>query len=309
MEEKPLIVVLGPTGSGKSALALSLAEEFAGEIVSCDSVQVYQGLDIGSAKLPPQERRGIAHHLIDVAAPDVEFNAGDYSRAARMAVSQITARQKLPIVCGGTGLYLRALLSGLSPAPARNQTLRARLNRIASRRPSTLLTLLEKRDPPAALRIHPNDLQKLTRALEIAYLSDEPTSAVQNRPRDILKGYYTLQFGLNPDRTLLYQRLNERSASIFRSGLIEETKDLLSAGRRPNSKALQSLGYRQALDVIFRDKTYSEAVSEYQTKTRQYAKRQITWFRAEQNVHWLEGFGDSVAAQAKASSMVRNFLL
>lgn len=302
-------MILGPTASGKTQLALALAEQFAGEIVNCDSVQVYQGVNIGSAKTPLAERRGIAHHLVDIAGPTDDFNAGDYSRTARAALAEISRREKLPIVCGGTGLYLRALLCGLSPAPATNRNLRARLNRVANRRPSALPILLRKRDEAAASRIHPNDLQKLIRAVEITYLSDEPVSAVQNRPRDMLRGYRALQFGLAPDRTLLCERLNDRSVNMFRGGLVDETKQLLSAGYQPNSRALQSLGYRQALNVLSGRTTYNEAVAECQTRTRQYAKRQMTWFRADANIRWIPGFGDSEKVQAEAFSLLRRFLL
>jgi tRNA dimethylallyltransferase len=306
--EKPLVVLLGPTGSGKSDLALSLAEHFAGEIVNCDSVQVYTGLDVGSAKLPMADRRGILHHLIDVADGAREFNAGDYSREARETLAEIASRGVLPFVCGGTGLYLRALLCGLSPAPARDPDLRARLNTIAELRPRALHRLLKARDAAAASRIHPNDMQKLARALEITYLAGEATSTVQNRPRNPLCGYRTLKIGLNPDRRQLYERLDLRSAAMFTNGIVEETTRLLSTGYRADSKALQSLGYRQALKVMHGQMTQAEAVRECQTKTRQYAKRQITWFRAEKNVHWVPGFGDLEWVRGKARSLVTDFL-
>ena len=306
--DKPLVVVLGPTGSGKSGLALYVAGQFAGEIVNCDSVQVYAGLDIGSAKVRPADRRGIPHHLIDSADPAREFNAGDYCREARGALREIASRKALPVVCGGTGLYLRTLLCGLSPAPARDWDLRARLKRIAERRPATLHRLLKERDTAAASRIHPNDVQKLMRALEIAYLAGEPASAVQARPRDPLRGYRTLKIGLNPDRRQLYERLDIRSAGIFRDGVVEETVRLLRAGYQPDLKAMQSLGYRQALSVIRGKMTQGEAIRECQAKTRQYAKRQLTWFRAEENMHWLDGFGDCESVCAKARSLVADFL-
>jgi tRNA dimethylallyltransferase len=307
-EEKPLLVVLGPTGSGKSGLALAIAEQFDGEIVNCDSVQVYAGLEIGSAKTPIHERRGIAHHLIDIAGPGVDYTAGDFSRDARSAIAGITARRKLPIICGGTGLYLRALLCGLSPAPSRNENLRNRLNTVAERRPSALHRLLKARDTTAASRIHRNDLQKLIRAIEITYMAAEAATDVQNRPRDSLTGYRVLKIGLDPDRALLYQRLNERTDRMFRDGLIQETNQLLSAGYDPNSKALQSLGYKQALQAIDGQLSYSDAVRECQTKTRQYAKRQMTWFRAETEVEWLKGFGEYEQVRAAAFAVLKCFV-
>lgn len=308
-EENPLVVVLGPTGSGKSCLALAIAERFGGEIVNCDSVQVYAGLEIGSAKTPLGERHGIPHHLVDVAGPGVDYTAGDFSGDARNAIAGITTRRKLPVVCGGTGLYLRALLCGLSPAPSRNESLRNRLNRVAKGRPSALHQLLKASDATAASRIHRNDLQKLIRAIEITYLAAEAATEVRNRPRDSLTGYRVLKIGLNPDRALLRQRLNERTARMFCDGLVQETKQLLNAGYDPNSKALQSLGYRQALHVIDGQLSYSDAVRECQTKTRQYAKRQMTWFRAEPEVEWLKSFGEYGPAQATAFSLVDRFLV
>ena len=227
---KPLLVILGPTGSGKSALALTLAQMFGGEIVNCDSVQLYKGFDIGSAKLPVSARRGIPHHLLDIAGVGDDFTAGDYSRAARKVLDGVTSRGKLPIVCGGSGLYLRALLAGLSPAPPRNEELRARLTKVAARRPSSLHYLLKCADARAAARIHPNDHQKLVRALEMVYLEGSAASQIQERARDQLTGYDVFKIGLSPDRQQLYCRLNARAAEMFANGLLEETRQLLALG-------------------------------------------------------------------------------
>jgi tRNA dimethylallyltransferase len=288
---KPLLVIFGPTASGKSELALHLAERFGGEIVNCDSVQIYRGFDIGSAKLPPAERQGIPHHMIDVADPGDHFTAGDYSRLARQILSTMSGRGRLPIVCGGTGFYLRALLDGLSPAPPRNHALRERLSRISRSRPGSLHRLLRRADPETAARIHPNDRQKLIRAIEMAYVERAATSAIQSRPRNPLTGYQILKIGLNPDRKELYKRLDARSKKMFERGLLEETRSLLQKGCEPDSKPMQSLGYRQALAALSGEETLESAIRLCQTKTRQYAKRQMTWFRAESNVHWLCGFG------------------
>lgn len=305
--QKTAVVVLGPTASGKSDLALALAKEWQGEIVNCDSVQVYTGFDIGSAKLPAAKRNGIPHHLIDVAGPGENFTAGDYSRHARLALEEISRRSRLPIICGGTGFYLRALVSGLSPAPARCGHLRARLAEIARRRPQSLHSLLERCDQVAASHIHPNDHQKLIRAIEIAYLEKTTVAEVQARPRDSLRGYRLLKLGLNPDRGLLYSRLDARSEEIFSRGLIEETRRLLEKGYAPTSNPMQSLGYRQALDVISGSASVESAIRECQTRTRQYAKRQMTWFRAESDVHWLHGFGTDPAVVREAHSQVAHF--
>lgn len=296
-----LLVILGPTGSGKSHLGLKLAEEFGGEIVNCDSVQVYRHLDAGSAKTPVAERRGVAHHLIDVADVDQHFSAGDFQGLARHAIASIHARGKLPIVVGGTGLYLRALLEGLSAAPRRNEVLRRRLERIAAKRPQTLHWLVAAKDPLAAARIHPNDRQKLIRALEMTILSGEAASALQGRPRDALTGVRVVKLGLNPPRTQLNERLNVRCISMFDHGLIEETASLLAAGYAAGSKALQSLGYKQAVMVLTAGASRASALAECQLKTRQYAKRQLTWFRREPDVRWLTGFGDDKTIQNEAS--------
>lgn len=301
----PLLIVLGPTASGKSELALLLAETFGGEIVGCDSVQVYRGLDIGSAKLSLEERRGIHHYLIDVIDPDQELTAGAYSRLARQALAAIKQRGRLPIVVGGTGLYLRALLDGLSPAPARDSSLRERLRQLAGRRPESLHRFLRRYDPPAAARIHPRDHQKLIRAIELTVLARQSASDVQARPRDALAGFAPLKLGLAPDRSLLYQRLNQRCAGMFARGLLAETEALRAAW---GAKPLKSLGYKQAVEHLAGFLTCDQAVAECQTKTRQYAKRQLTWFRREPGVHWLMGFGSDPAIQKEAVAVTRQFL-
>ncbi len=275
--------------------------------MNCDSVQVYTGFDIGSAKLPVARRNGILHHLIDVAGPGDNFTAGDYSRQARRALEEISSRARLPIICGGTGFYLRALLAGLSPAPARCGPLRGRLSKIARRRPRSLHYILERCDHTAASRIHPNDHQKLIRAIEIAYLEKATLAEIQARPRDSLQGYRVLKLGLNPDRGLLYSRLDARSEEIFSKGLVEETRRLLDRGYAPASNPMQSLGYRQALSVISGFATLESAIRDCQTKTRQYAKRQMTWFRAESNVFWLRGFGGDPAIVREAHCHVAHF--
>ena len=303
----PLVVVLGPTGSGKSELALNLAEAVKGEILNCDSVQTYRGLNIGSAKLPLEARRGVPHHLLDVIDIDQELTAGGYSRLARETLSAIRARGRVPIVAGGTGFYLKALLDGLSPAPLRNNALRERLSAVAERRPGALHRFLRVHDPLAARRIHGNDRQKLIRALEMTLLARQPATRIQSRPRENLQGFSVLKLGLAPDRSQLYERLNQRSAAMFQQGLLEETR-VLKAAFSPQTKALQSLGYKQALQVLDDQLTVEQAIRECQTRTRQYAKRQITWFRADPGVHWLHGFGWDPDIQAQALAQVGAFL-
>lgn len=294
----PLIAVVGPTGAGKSALALRLASNFAGEIVNCDSVQVHRRMDIGSAKTPAFERQGIPHHLLDVVEPEQELTAGDYARLARPVLAEIQRRKKLPVVVGGTGFYLRALLSGLSPAPKRNPELRTRLAGLAQRRPGALHRFLRHSDPEAAARIHPNDHPKLMRAIELV--------GQARLPREALAGFRVLMIGLDPDRAALYETLNQRSASMFRNGLLEETKALLDHGVPLTAKALGTLGYRQAVAVLTLGMPLDEAVADCQLRTRQYAKRQLTWFRSEP-VRWLRGFGDEDKVQEEAAALVCAF--
>ena len=304
----PLLVVFGPTGAGKSGLGLALAERFGGEIVNCDSVQVYRGLDIGSAKVPEASRRGIPHHLIDIAEPQEDVTAGAYSRLARQALYAIRDKGRIPVVVGGTGLYLRALLDGLSPAPQRNEELRARLQRMVGRRPDSLHRFLKRYDPDAANRIHANDHQKLIRAVELTLLGGQPATAIQSIPRTPLKGFRVLKIGLSPERKALYRQIDARAAGMFDEGLIDETRALLNAGVSPQAKALQSLGYRQALNVLAETMTIKDAVTECQTKTRQYAKRQLTWFRREADVHWLDGFGNEEAVESAAVELAGRFI-
>jgi tRNA dimethylallyltransferase len=296
----PLIAVVGPTGAGKSELALRLADWFRGEIVNCDSVQVYQGLDIGSAKTPERRRLGIPHHLLDIIPPSDELTAGSYARRATAALHAIRSRGTLPVMAGGTGFYLRALIDGLSPVPARNQELRARLADVARRRPGALFRFVRLRDVGVAERVHPNDRQKLLRAIELI--------GQRFAPRQALEGFRVLKIGLIPDRATLYQKLDERSVRMFENGLLAETQGLLDAGLSPGAKALATLGYRQAVSVLTRVMPVSEAIADCQLRTRRYAKRQITWFRSEPDVHWLTGFGDDGGVQEEAASLVRDFL-
>jgi tRNA dimethylallyltransferase len=303
----PLVAVVGPTGSGKSDLGLYLARKLNGEVVGCDSVQVYVGADIGSAKLRPDQQEGILHHLIDIAAPTEKITAGDYARRARAAIAKIAGRGKLPIVVGGTGLYLKALLEGLSPAPPRNEKFRARLRAAAASRPNVLLRYLRRFDRDSALRIHPNDRQKLTRAVELCHVSKRPASAVQSTSRDALEGFRILQLGLNPERTLLYDKLNSRTAWMFSNGILDETRSLRKLGR--DAEILRSLGYSQSVRYLNMECSLDDAVAECQVKTRNYAKRQLTWFRAIPDIKWINEFGSSDKAKHMALDIASTFLV
>ncbi len=302
-EREPLVVLLlGPTGSGKTALSLALAERFHGEIVSCDSVAVYRGMERGTAKPAPEERARIPHHLIDVTTPDHPFTAGEYSRQARVALRAIAVRGHLPIVTGGTGLYMRALTEGLFAVPVRQEDLRARLWRSAQTRGGAWLhRLLARLDPASAARIHANDAPKLIRAIEICVAARRPMSHIL--ARDPLTGFRLLRLGINPPRQQLYERLNRRCAEMFAAGLVEETRALF--GQYGPAKALDSLGYKQALAALAGTLSLEEAIKSAQQGHRNYAKRQMTWFRREPNVQWLEDFGDAPDALNRATALVR----
>ena len=303
------ILLLGPTGSGKTALSLELARRFGGEIVSCDSVAVYRGMDLGTAKPTAEERVRLPHHLIDVAEPDQPFTAGKYSRQARAALREVAARGHLPIVTGGTGLYLRALTEGLFAGPERHEELRLRLQRSQQHGNAWLHRLLARLDPVSAARIHSNDAAKLIRAIEVCLAAHKPLSHVLNNQvlaRDPLPGFRLLRIGLNPPRLALYDRLNRRCAEMFASGIVEETRGLLE--RYGSVKALDSLGYRQALCVLRESWPIEEAVAAAQQGHRNYAKRQLTWFRREPEVHWIAGFGDEPEVLRMAMELVQDNL-
>jgi tRNA dimethylallyltransferase len=299
-EGLPLVVLAGPTASGKTSLAIRLAEKFQGEIVSCDSVAVYREMEIGTAKPSHEERALVPHHMIDVAWPDEACTAGDYSRQAREALGGITGRGHLPIVAGGTGLYLRALIDGLFPAPPQKAGQRERLRRIAAARGAAYLhRILLRLDPAAAAAIHSNDVPKVVRAIEVSLAADQPLTQQWQKGRDALTGYRILRLGLNPPRPRLYERINQRAAAMFDRGLIEETERLI-ARYGPECRPLTSLGYAEASAVLRGELTREQAVAQAQQGHRNYAKRQLTWFRREAGMHWLEGCGgdDDIAEQA-----------
>jgi tRNA dimethylallyltransferase len=258
-------------------------------------------MDLGSAKPTPEEQHQIPHHLIDAASPDENFTAGEYARQARAVLRQIASSNHLPIVTGGTGLYLRALTEGLFPGPARQDNLRDRLTQSHQKHsPGWLHRILQRLDPASATRIHANDTPKLIRALEVCLTARQPLSSLM--AREPLTGFRLLRIGLNPPRQALYEHLNHRAASMFAAGLVEETRALLA--RYGRVRALESLGYRQALAILDNTMTEPEAIAAAQQGHRNYAKRQLTWFRREPNVHWLEGFGNAPESVAKAVQLV-----
>jgi tRNA dimethylallyltransferase len=298
MPEPLLVVILGPTGSGKTALSLELAERFGGEIISCDSVAVYREFEVGTAKPNREERERVPHHLIDVADPEEAFTAGEYSRRARDAAREISAHGKLPIVVGGTGLYLRAFLEGLFLGPTRSEDVRERLRERAEQRGTRYLhRVLKRMDARAAAAIHENDEPKLIRAIEVCLAARRPMTEMWQEGREPLKGFRVRRVGLDPERQALYERLNQRAQSMFDRGLLEETKTLAQK-YCPDTQgceritAFRSLGYRQCLMHLRGDISLEEAVRLTKQGHRNYAKRQMTWFRREPDVKWLRGFGD-----------------
>ena len=303
MTGAPLIAIVGPTGSGKSDLSLRICEQFGGEVVNCDSLQMYRYFDIGTAKTPPAERRGIPHHMLDIINPDETFTAGDYASRARPMLASISA-SALPVVAGGTGFYLRALLDGLFPAPSRSLEIRARLAARERRRHGSIHRLLQRFDPAAARAIHPHDIPKLIRALEVYLLTRRPITAWFSEGRDALAGFRPLKIGLAPSRAELYERLNNRCQAMFQDGLVEEVKRILDMGWPESAKPFESHGYAQVLQMLRGELTPQQALLEAQRNTRRYAKRQITWFRKEPAVEWLWGFGDDPAVQQAAIDRV-----
>jgi tRNA dimethylallyltransferase len=298
--EPLLVVVLGPTASGKTALSLAVVRHFPSEIVNCDSVAMYREFEIGTAKPTVAERAEVPHHLLDCVDPSVYVTAGEYARQARQVLGEINQRKRLPIVSGGTGLYLRALLEGLFPGPQRSEELRDRLRERASERGvEHLHRILQRLDAPAAGRIHPNDVPKVIRAIEVCLEARQPMSELIAQGRERLRGFRILRLGLNPERGALYERIDERAAKMFAGGLIEETENLM-VRYGEQARPLASLGYRQAVQFLRGELDRESAVRAAQQAHRNYAKRQMTWFRREPAVHWLPGFGDNAAIQAQA---------
>jgi tRNA dimethylallyltransferase len=315
LHREPLVVVvLGPTASGKTALALALAQHFGGEIINCDSVAMYREFEIGTAKPSLEERKAVPHHLLDCVDPLADVSAGEYARQARQILRELEERKLLPIVSGGTGLYLRALIEGLffGVGPQRSEELRDRLRaRAKERGTGHLHRILRRLDPSAAERIHANDVPKMIRAIEVCLASRQSSSQTSGRNmtelweqgRDPLRGFRILRLGLNPEREVLYERINRRAAKMFDDGLIPETERLLTKyGDR--ARPLASLGYKQALQFLRGEMNRESALVAAQQAHRNYAKRQITWFRREPEVHWMAGFGDDRAIQAEAVATI-----
>jgi tRNA dimethylallyltransferase len=304
-----LVVILGPTASGKSALAIQLAKEIHGEVVVCDSTQVYRHFDIGTGKIAIAEQQGIAHHLVDLAEPSEVFTAGEFHRRALSTLRDIATRKRIAILTAGTGLYLRALLEGLSDAPERSETLRKRLRAKSIRHgPGYLHLLLKKLDPETAARIAPRDNQKIIRAIEMRLLAGKSVSEIHRRGRNALEGFQIVKIGLAPERSALYERIHQRIATMLAAGWMEEVRRLVAKGVSADAKPFLFIGYAQLRLVLEGQLSKTEAVRQIQQTTRRYAKRQITWFRREREVHWLSGFGDDPAIVESALTIIRSSL-
>jgi tRNA dimethylallyltransferase len=305
----PLLVVLGPTASGKSALAVSLAQSLAGEVIACDSTQLYRGFDIGTAKPTIEERRGVPHHLLDVLDGTQESTAGDYRQRAIEVLNDISRRSKVPVFTVGTGLYLRALLEGLADVPRRSEDLRERLRASAQEySPGHLHRMLQRLDKESAQKIAAADEQKLIRAIEVCLLTKKPLSEVHRTGRNPLQGWRPVKIGLMPTREALYQRVHQRTSAMLQHGWLGEVRTLLQSGMPENAKAFDFIGYRELRSVLRGELQLDEARAAIQQATRRYAKRQITWFRREKGVHWLTGFGDQPEIQAQALQITRRSL-
>lgn len=305
-QHAPLVVILGPTASGKSALAIEVARRWQGEILCCDSTQLYRHFDIGTSKVLGAQQCGVPHHLMDLLEPHEIFTAGDYRRIALEVLADLRRRARLPVLTAGTGLYLRALLEGLADAPGRSVDLRERLRRSSRARGADYLhRLLARLDPTSAARIAPGDAAKLIRAIEVCLVSGRPMSEVLRQPRPRLEGFLPVKIGLMPPRAALYARIERRTRAMLAAGWLDEVRSLLARGFDPGLKPFQFIGYTELRAHLAGIVDLETAVRAIQQATRRYAKRQITWFRREPAVEWFDGFGDDPGvAQAVLALLV-----
>jgi len=308
--KRPIIVIAGPTASGKSDLGIELALRFNGEIINSDSVQVYCRLYIATAKVPPNEQRGIPHHLIDIVEPTENFTAGDFSRLASEKIAEIESRGKLVLLVGGTGFYLRALFGGLFEGTPTDPLLRQRVHRILQRKgPVHLHKMLSRVDPTAASRISANDWSRTTRALEVIFQTGESISIQQQRmpePPEFARRVHF--FVLNPPREALYEKINRRDDEMFAAGLVDEVRALLESGMPRDAKAFGAHGYRRVVAYLHGEITLEECIEQTKIDTRHYAKRQLTWWRNQAKPMWLNEFGSDPAIIEQAAKCVGSLL-
>ncbi len=302
----PVIAIVGPTASGKSALGIAVALQLNGEIINCDSVQVYKGIQIATAKVPSEERQGVPHHLLDFVSPEINYTAGDWAREAASAIEDVEKRGRVALLVGGTGLYLRALRRPFFPSPPTDEKLRQRLNRIRERRGAEhLYRVLERLDPGMAEELYPRDWPRVQRAIEVRLQTGLPMSEQMDLPPVPSESARRLQiFAINPPRNELYERINARTEAHFAAGLVEEVRDLLAKGVSPTSNALGAHGYRRVVEYLEGRRDLASAVEQTKLDVRHYAKRQLTWFRSEPGVVWCEGFGEEKLLQEKVWQML-----
>jgi tRNA dimethylallyltransferase len=301
----PLIVVVGPTASGKSALAVALARALQAEIIACDSTQLYRGVNIGTAKPSLEERQGVVHHLIDVLDASEAATAGGYRDLALAVLRDMRERVRLPILTVGTGLYMCALLEGLADLPLRSEELRERLRASSTKRGAMHLhRVLRRMDAEAAARIAPTDEQKLIRAIEVCILTRKPISEVHRAGRSPLQGWRTVKVGLMPAREILYERIDARTDAMIEAGWLDEVRGLLEAGIAENAKIFDFIGYREMLAVLRGELAMEKARTAIQLATRHYAKRQMTWFRKDKTIRWFAGAGDEARVQGEICEWV-----
>jgi tRNA dimethylallyltransferase len=306
----PLVAVVGPTASGKSALAVFLAGKLGGEVIACDSTQLYRRFNIGTAKPDETERRGVPHHLLDLYEPEQVSTAGEYRRLALEVLEDLRRRKRLPILTVGTGLYLRALLEGLAETPLRSEDLRKRLAADSrGKGPIYLHRLLRRLDREAAARIAPRDHQKLVRAIEVCVLAGKRITEVHRTGRAPLEGFHPVKIGLNPPRPELYKRISWRVAAMLDRGWLEEVRQLVASGLPAKCKPFEFIGYRELRDHLEGKTNLSAAMAAIEQATRRYAKRQLTWFRKEPGVTWFEGFGDDAGLQGALLAHIQKELV
>jgi tRNA dimethylallyltransferase len=305
----PLVAIVGPTASGKSSLAVWLAQRLKGEVVACDSTQLYRGFDIGTAKPSASERQSVPHHLIDVLEPKEKATAGGYRERAEVVLAGLRLRKRLPIFTVGTGLYLRALLLGLAEVPQRSEALRERLRGSAAEHAAGHLhRILVRLDPESAAWIDAADEKKLIRAIEVCVLAKKPLSEVHRGGRNALQGWRAIKIGLAPEREELYARVHARTDSMLANGWVEEVRKLMAGGLALDAKPFDFIGYRELGKVLDKEISLEDARAAIQRATRRYAKRQMTWFRKEEGTHWMNGFGDDPEVQRKALERIQKEL-
>lgn len=306
--KKPIYAIAGPTASGKTALGVELALRIGGEVINCDSVQIYRGIEIATAKPSETERRGVPHHLIDYVDPNIDYSAGDWARDATEKIHEIESRGRTPILVGGTGFYLRSLRQPLFDGPSTDMELRERFREIKQRKGAEYLhRMLMRVDPESAARLEKRDYSRVMRALEVYFQTGEKFSVQQpNRDEPPEFAARIKLFVLDPPRADLYERINRRTEQHFEAGLVEEVKTLLTSGVRENGNALGAHAYRRVCEYLRGERTLESAIEKSKQDVRNYSKRQKTWFRREPDAIWLTGYGTDPEVQTKLIGYLRD---